>query len=84
MLYKRLPVLNWLPKYNMEWAIGDFVAGITVGLTVIPQALAYSNIAGLSPQVSHFGTFNFLSGKFTRTITYLDFQCLYFSITCNL
>jgi solute carrier family 26 (sodium-independent sulfate anion transporter), member 11 len=52
VLYKRLPILKWLPNYNSEDAIGDLVAGITVGLTVIPQALAYSGIAGLPAAVS--------------------------------
>lgn len=42
ILYKRLPILNWLPNYNSEDAVGDLVAGLTVGLTVIPQALAYA------------------------------------------
>lgn len=41
MLYKRIPILRWLPNYSSQDAIGDLVAGITVGLTVIPQALAY-------------------------------------------
>ena len=31
---------------------GDIIAGITVGLTVVPQSLAYANIAELPPQVS--------------------------------
>lgn len=31
ILYKRVPILTWLPKYNMEDAIGDVIAGITVG-----------------------------------------------------
>lgn len=52
LLYKRLPILRWLPQYNRDDAIGDLVAGITVGLTVIPQALAYSGIAGLPAAVS--------------------------------
>lgn len=52
MLYRRLPILGWLPKYTAADALGDLVAGITVGLTVIPQSLAYSNVAGLPTQVS--------------------------------
>lgn len=52
MLFRRIPILTWLPQYNSNDAVGDIVAGITVGLTVIPQSLAYSNIAGLPPQVS--------------------------------
>lgn len=52
MIYKRIPILGWLPKYSGADAVGDLVAGITVGLTVIPQALAYSGIAGLPAAVS--------------------------------
>ncbi|XP_012255327.1 sodium-independent sulfate anion transporter isoform X2 [Athalia rosae] len=56
-LYKRLPIVKWLPAYNSEDAIGDLVAGITVGLTVIPQSLAYSNVAGLPAQYGLYGSF---------------------------
>lgn len=31
---------------------GDLVAGLTVGLTIIPQGIAYAKIANLQPQVS--------------------------------
>jgi sodium-independent sulfate anion transporter 11 len=51
VLYKRVPILSWLPKYKTQDAVGDLVAGITVGLTVIPQSLAYANIAGLPTEV---------------------------------
>lgn len=57
ILYKRVPVLNWLPKYNTDDAVGDLVAGFTVGLTVIPQALAYSSIAGLPAAYGLYGSF---------------------------
>lgn len=50
-LLKRLPILEWLPKYNGEKAVSDLIAGITVGLTVIPQAIAYADVANLPPQV---------------------------------
>lgn len=46
-LHKRLPILDWLPSYDSSCAIGDLVAGITVGLTLIPQGMAYANIAGM-------------------------------------
>jgi len=52
VLYKRVPILRWLPKYTVgEHGVPDLVAGITVGLTVIPQAIAFANVAGLPPQV---------------------------------
>ncbi|XP_031777541.1 sodium-independent sulfate anion transporter isoform X2 [Nasonia vitripennis] len=56
-LYKRLPLLGWLPRYSSQDALGDLVAGVTVGLTVIPQSLAYSNVAGLPPQYGLYGSF---------------------------
>jgi hypothetical protein len=51
LLAKRLPVLNWLPYYKPSIAVADLVAGITVGLTLIPQAIAYASLAGLHAQV---------------------------------
>lgn len=56
-VYKRLPILNWLPRYNGQDAAGDLVAGVTVGLTVIPQSLAYANVAGLPPEYGLYGSF---------------------------
>lgn len=53
-MYKRLPITKWFPDYNSEKALADFIAGVTVGLTVIPQALAYATLAGLHPQVYKF------------------------------
>lgn len=42
-----------MPKYTFgNHGVSDLVAGITVGLTVIPQAIAFANVAGLPPQVS--------------------------------
>lgn len=50
-VYRRLPILIWAPKYNTNQLISDCIAGITVALTVMPQALAYATLAGLEPQV---------------------------------
>nr|CAH7755569.1 unnamed protein product [Callosobruchus chinensis] len=57
MLLRRLPILSWLPSYDSGCAIGDLVAGVTVGLTVIPQALAYANIAGLPTEYGLYSSF---------------------------
>lgn len=48
---RRLPILAWLPDYSLRWLKMDLVAGLSVGLTVVPQALAYAEVAGLPPQV---------------------------------
>ena len=43
------PVLNWLPTYKKDWFLKDLVAGLTVGVILIPQGMAYAMIAGLPP-----------------------------------
>jgi len=48
-LKKFLPILNWLPNYKKEFITGDISAGITVGIMLIPQGMAYAMIAGLPP-----------------------------------
>lgn len=44
-----LPILDWLPNYKKKWFKGDVVAGITTGVMLIPQGIAYAMIAGLPP-----------------------------------
>eukprot|EP00056_Hartaetosiga_gracilis_P006463 m.96859 g.96859 ORF g.96859 m.96859 type:complete len:82 (-) comp12476_c0_seq1:1696-1941(-) len=45
-----IPFITWLPHYSLSKARSDFVAGLTVGLMVVPQGLAYASIAGLDEQ----------------------------------
>ena len=44
-----IPLLEWLPKYKKEYLSGDLSAGLTVGIMLIPQGMAYAMIAGLPP-----------------------------------
>ncbi|MDX1362593.1 MAG: sulfate permease [Arenibacter latericius] len=46
---KFFPFLDWLPKYNKSYFGKDVVAGLTVGIILIPQGMAYAMIAGLPP-----------------------------------
>ena len=46
---KIIPILEWLPNYNTSLFRGDLLAGITVGIILIPQGIAYALIAGLPP-----------------------------------
>ncbi len=48
---RRLPITAWLPKYNWNYSVFDLIAGITVGLTIIPQSIAYAGVAGLPLEV---------------------------------
>lgn len=44
-----LPILDWLPNYKKSNLNGDISAGITVGIMLIPQGMAYAMLAGLEP-----------------------------------
>ncbi|XP_054284066.1 sodium-independent sulfate anion transporter-like [Macrosteles quadrilineatus] len=50
LLRQRVPIVQWLPTYALGDAACDVIAGITVGLTLMPQAIAYAGLAGLGPQ----------------------------------
>ena len=49
MLKRHFPILDWLPKYKKAYLTGDLSAGLTVGIMLIPQGMAYALIAGLPP-----------------------------------
>ncbi|KAK8874235.1 sulfate permease [Apiospora arundinis] len=44
-LLDKLPIIQWLPHYHPSWLIQDFMAGLTIGVLLIPQGLAYAKIA---------------------------------------
>lgn len=44
-----LPLFQWLPDYTTEALRGDATAGLTVGVMLIPQGMAYAVIAGVPP-----------------------------------
>ncbi len=46
-----LPGLKRLLSYRKEWLRGDIVAGLTVAAYLIPQCMAYGELAGLEPVV---------------------------------
>ncbi|WP_339709370.1 sulfate permease [uncultured Kriegella sp.] len=49
MLKKYIPILQWLPDYKKAYLSGDIFAGLTVGIMLVPQGMAYAMIAGLPP-----------------------------------
>ncbi|KAK6958224.1 hypothetical protein Daesc_001019 [Daldinia eschscholtzii] len=44
-LADKLPIIQWLPRYSPSWLLQDFMAGLTIGVLLIPQGLAYAKIA---------------------------------------
>lgn len=49
ILHRLFPILTWLPQYKRAWLGADLNAGLTVGIMLIPQGMAYAMIAGLPP-----------------------------------
>jgi sulfate permease, SulP family len=47
----KLPLFTSLRGYHTGWLRGDVVAGLTVWAVLVPEALAYASIAGVSPVV---------------------------------
>ena len=46
---KYLPFLDWMKSYDRRDLSGDLSAGLTVGVMLIPQGMAYAMLAGLPP-----------------------------------
>lgn len=49
MLKSIFPIFKWLPDYKRSYLSGDIAAGLTVGIMLIPQGMAYAMLAGLPP-----------------------------------
>lgn len=51
------PFTHWIFRYNLQWFLGDLVAGITVGAVVVPQGMAYAKLAELPVQFGLYSSF---------------------------
>ena len=54
LLVRYLPILDWLPKYQRTWLRTDLIAGLTVVALLIPEGMAYAQIAGMPPQTAFY------------------------------
>jgi high affinity sulfate transporter 1 len=53
-LTRYLPILAWLPAYQRAWLRPDIIAGLTVVALLIPEGMAYAEIAGVPPQAAFY------------------------------
>ncbi|OTB02124.1 hypothetical protein M426DRAFT_206167 [Hypoxylon sp. CI-4A] len=51
------PFLSWIGFYNLQWFLGDLVAGITIGAVVVPQGMAYAKLANVPVQFGLYSSF---------------------------
>jgi len=57
MLSKVFPFLSWFQGYDTEKFRLDAVAGLTVALVLIPQSMAYAQLANLPPYYGLYAAF---------------------------
>ncbi|PHH90367.1 hypothetical protein CDD83_3890 [Cordyceps sp. RAO-2017] len=55
--YNLFPFIHWIGKYNLTWFVGDFIAGTTVGAVVVPQGMAYAQLAQLPVEYGLYSSF---------------------------
>jgi SulP family sulfate permease len=53
---KLFPFLAWLP-FQRDTLKADFMAGLTVALVLVPQSMAYAQLAGLPPYYGLYAAF---------------------------
>jgi high affinity sulfate transporter 1 len=54
LLKSYLPILTWLPQYNRSWLRPDVIAGLTVVALLVPEGMAYAELAGLPPETAFY------------------------------
>jgi MFS superfamily sulfate permease-like transporter len=57
MLYRIFPFLGWFKDYGTENLRIDFISGLTVALVLIPQSMAYAQLAGLPAYYGLYASF---------------------------
>ncbi len=57
MLNKIFPFLAWFKNYNTASLRTDAISGLTVALVLIPQSMAYAQLAGLPPYYGLYAAF---------------------------
>ncbi|MBW2317577.1 MAG: STAS domain-containing protein [Deltaproteobacteria bacterium] len=57
MVTKFFPFLNWFRNYSLKDLRIDGISGLTVALVLIPQSMAYAQLAGLPPYYGLYASF---------------------------
>ncbi|KAG1832698.1 sulfate transporter family-domain-containing protein [Suillus variegatus] len=56
-LISLFPIFGWITRYNLGWLTGDLIAGLTVGMVLVPQGMSYAILASLPAQYGLYSSF---------------------------
>ena len=48
------PIAVWLPTYRRAWLRTDILAGLTVTAILVPEGMAYAQLAGVGPEAAFY------------------------------
>ena len=48
------PILSWVPGYQRSWLRFDLIAGLTVCAILVPEGMAYAQLAGVPPEYAFY------------------------------
>ena len=57
MLKRFFPFFGWFEEYRVESLKADAISGLTVALVLIPQSMAYAQLAGLPAYYGLYASF---------------------------
>ena len=61
-LSRWLPIVGWLPRYENRWWRPDLLAGLTVWALLVPEAMAYAEIAGMPAEAGLYAALGAIVG----------------------
>ena len=59
---RSVPIVGWLPGYRSSWFRPDLLAGLTVWALLVPEAMAYAEIAGMPPETGLYAAIGAIVG----------------------
>jgi SulP family sulfate permease len=48
------PIFAWVPGYQRSWLQSDAIAGLTVCAILVPEGMAYAQLAGMPPETAFY------------------------------
>ncbi|GKV42371.1 hypothetical protein SLEP1_g49782 [Rubroshorea leprosula] len=52
-----VPILEWAPRYTLQFFKADLIAGITIASLAVPQGISYASLANLPPTIGLYSSF---------------------------